>query len=90
MDLPYWEVSGYSSARTHARSLRILQPALDLLFSGDLFASYGFLTHLPPVFLTAVLSSTVPVCTRVVKLSPRQIIPNHYSGFDGEIAPQKI
>jgi glyoxylase-like metal-dependent hydrolase (beta-lactamase superfamily II) len=56
----------------------------DLLFSGDLFASYGFLTHLPPAILNSCPESFPASLDRVRKLSSRQIIPNHYFGFDGE------
>jgi len=91
MDLPYWgglrviHLPGHTQGHCGFYSLRF-----DLLFSGDLFASYGFLTHLPPVFLNSCPEFYRTSLHRVVKLSPRQIIPNHYSGFDGEMHRRKF
>jgi glyoxylase-like metal-dependent hydrolase (beta-lactamase superfamily II) len=57
----------------------------DLLFSGDLFASYFFNTHLsPPIFTSKPLQ--VPGSLRkVLELDPRWIVPNHYDALDGEL-----
>jgi glyoxylase-like metal-dependent hydrolase (beta-lactamase superfamily II) len=57
----------------------------NLLFTGDLFASYGFSTHLPPLFLNSAPEQLPQSFRRVSELSPRLIIPNHYDGkLDGE------
>jgi glyoxylase-like metal-dependent hydrolase (beta-lactamase superfamily II) len=59
--------------------------AFDLLFSGDLFATYRFSTHLPPVFLNSKPEKLRESVQRVAELSPRLMVPNHYDGkFDAE------
>ncbi|HEY6305710.1 MAG TPA: MBL fold metallo-hydrolase, partial [Candidatus Angelobacter sp.] len=62
----------------------------DLLFSGDLFASYGLLTHLPPPILNSCPEYFPASLDRVKRLSARQIIPNHYLGLDGEMHRRKF
>ncbi|HUB67243.1 MAG TPA: MBL fold metallo-hydrolase [Candidatus Methylacidiphilales bacterium] len=59
-------------------------PRFDLLFSGDLFASYWFSTHSPPVFLNRHPEQIPASLKKVKALFPRLIIPNHYDGLDGE------
>ena len=55
----------------------------DLLFSGDLFASYFFHTHLPPPILNSVPEHFAQSLRRVAELNPRWIVPNHYDLLDG-------
>ncbi len=55
----------------------------DLLFSGDLFASYFFNTHLPPKILNSVPAEFAGSFRRVAALNPRWIVPNHYDFLDG-------
>ncbi len=55
----------------------------DLLFSGDLFASYFFNTHLPPAILNSVPAEFPASFRRVTALNPRWIVPNHYDLLDG-------
>jgi glyoxylase-like metal-dependent hydrolase (beta-lactamase superfamily II) len=57
----------------------------NLLFSGDLFASYFFTLHLPPPILNSVPDLYPASLRRVVELNPRWIIPNHYDWFDGAL-----
>jgi glyoxylase-like metal-dependent hydrolase (beta-lactamase superfamily II) len=57
----------------------------DLLFSGDLFASYFFNTHLPPPILNSRPELIPESLRRVERLSPRLIVPNHYDVLDGEL-----
>jgi glyoxylase-like metal-dependent hydrolase (beta-lactamase superfamily II) len=54
----------------------------DLLFSGDLFASYRFSTHLPPPFLNGCPEHFPSALRRVVELNPRFLVPNHYDDPD--------
>ncbi|HEX4602398.1 MAG TPA: MBL fold metallo-hydrolase [Candidatus Angelobacter sp.] len=91
MDLPYWgglrvvHLPGHTQGHCGFYSSRF-----DLLFSGDLFASYGFITHLPPAFLNSCPEFYAASLDRVTALSPKRIIPNHYSGFDGEMHRRKF
>ena len=56
----------------------------DLLFSGDLFACYWFSTHLPPFFLNSCPEKLPASVRRVIELSPRYLVPNHYDRSDHE------
>jgi len=85
-DLPFWgglrviHLPGHTDGHCGFYSERY-----KLLFSGDLFASYGFSTHLPPPFLNSCPEHFPASLQRVKTLAPRLIIPNHYSGLDGEL-----
>ena len=54
----------------------------DLLFTGDLFASYLWNTHLPPAILNSVPAEFPASFRRVAELGPRGIVPNHYDRLD--------
>ena len=54
----------------------------DLLFSGDLFASYFFHTHLPPAILNSASEDFPASFRRVAALAPRGLVPNHYDLLD--------
>jgi glyoxylase-like metal-dependent hydrolase (beta-lactamase superfamily II) len=55
----------------------------DLLFSGDLFASYFFNVHRPPAILNSVPESFPASVEKVRRLNPRWIVPSHYDFLDG-------
>lgn len=57
----------------------------DLLFSGDLFASYFFNTHLPPPILNSQPERIPASLERVRQLAPRWIVPCHYDVLDGAL-----
>ncbi len=57
----------------------------DVLFTGDLFASYFFNTHLPPPILNSVPAEFPGSLARVAALNPRWIVPNHYDFLDGAL-----
>ncbi len=57
----------------------------DLLFSGDLFASYFFNTHLPPSILNARPELIPGSLRKVQTLNPRWIVPQHYDVLDGAL-----
>jgi glyoxylase-like metal-dependent hydrolase (beta-lactamase superfamily II) len=50
----------------------------DVLFSGDLFASYFFNVHLPPPVLNAAPELIPASLEKVQALDPRYLIPQHY------------
>lgn len=57
----------------------------DVLFSGDLFASYFFNVHLPPPILNS-RPELIPASLRKAQaLNPRYIVPQHYDILDGEL-----
>jgi glyoxylase-like metal-dependent hydrolase (beta-lactamase superfamily II) len=55
----------------------------DLLFSGDLFASYFFLTHQPPAILNSAPELIPASLEKVRALNPRLMVPQHYDVLDG-------
>lgn len=57
----------------------------DLLFSGDLMASYFFNVHKPPAILNSVPEHFPVSIEKVRQLNPRWIVPCHYDYLDGEL-----
>jgi glyoxylase-like metal-dependent hydrolase (beta-lactamase superfamily II) len=55
----------------------------NLLFSGDLFASYFFNVHLPPPILNSTPRLIPGSLERVLALNPRLMVPQHYDILDG-------
>jgi glyoxylase-like metal-dependent hydrolase (beta-lactamase superfamily II) len=85
-ELPYWDglrvihLPGHTDGHCGFYSERFR-----LLFSGDLFASYWFSTHLPPPFLNSCPEKFPASLAQVKTLAPLHLIPNHYSGLDGQL-----
>jgi glyoxylase-like metal-dependent hydrolase (beta-lactamase superfamily II) len=86
MELPCWgglrviHLPGHTQGHCGFLSLRC-----ELLFTGDLFASYGMLVHLPPAILNSCPEYFGASLDRVKRISARRIVPNHYFGFDSEL-----
>lgn len=57
----------------------------DLLFSGDMFASYFFNVHKPPAILNSVPEHFDESVEKIRSLNPRWIVPSHYDYLDGEL-----
>lgn len=57
----------------------------DLLFSGDLFASYFFNVHLPPPILNSVPQLIPGSLEKARAINPRFMVPQHYDVLDGEL-----
>jgi len=57
----------------------------DLLFSGDMFASYFFNVHKPPAILNSVPEFFSESVAQIRRLNPRWIIPGHYDYLDGAL-----
>jgi glyoxylase-like metal-dependent hydrolase (beta-lactamase superfamily II) len=57
----------------------------DLLFSGDLFASYFFNVSLPPAILNDAPHLIADSLKRVRAISPSLIVPQHYDWLDGTL-----
>jgi len=91
MELPYWgglkviHLPGHTEGHCGFYSGRF-----DLLFSGDLFASYGFFEHVPPAILNSCPEYLDRSLERVQELSPSLIIPSHYFGVDGALHSRKF
>lgn len=54
----------------------------ELLFSGDLMASYWFHTHRPPAILNSASEMFPASIQKVRTLAPRRIVPSHYDFQD--------
>ncbi|MBV8200249.1 MAG: MBL fold metallo-hydrolase [Acidobacteria bacterium] len=59
--------------------------AHDLLFTGDLFASYFFNLHLPAPILNSAPRLIPASLRRVRQMAPGRIVPNHYDFPDGRL-----
>jgi glyoxylase-like metal-dependent hydrolase (beta-lactamase superfamily II) len=57
----------------------------DLLFSGDLFASYFFNVHLPPPILNSAPELIPESLEKARRLDPRLMVPQHYDVLDGAL-----
>ncbi len=85
-ELPFWgglrvvHLPGHTEGHCGFYSARH-----DLLFSGDLFASYFFNVHFPPPFLNARPDLLVDSVRKAIALNPRWIVPQHYDVLDGEL-----
>jgi len=85
-ELPFWggleviHLPGHTEGHCGFYSRRF-----DLLFSGDLFACYWFSTHLPPPFLNCCAEKMPASVRRVMEMSPRYLVPNHYDRADFEM-----
>jgi glyoxylase-like metal-dependent hydrolase (beta-lactamase superfamily II) len=57
----------------------------DLLFSGDLFASYFFNVHLPVPILNSAPELIPASLEKARRLNPRLMLPQHYDMLDGAL-----
>ena len=57
----------------------------DLLFSGDLFASYFFNVHTPPNILNSAPELIAASLEKARALNPRLMVPQHYDVLDGAL-----
>ena len=83
--LPFWgglqavHLSGHTAGHCGFFSERH-----NLLFSGDMFASYFFSVHKPPAILNSVPELFAASAEKIRQLQPRRIVPCHYDFLDGE------
>jgi glyoxylase-like metal-dependent hydrolase (beta-lactamase superfamily II) len=61
----------------------------DLLFSGDLFASYCFNVHRPPAILNSAPELMAASAEKVRRLNPKFIVPQHFDVLDGALHKQR-
>ena len=57
----------------------------NLIFSGDMFASYFFNTHRPPPILNSAPELIPASAEKVRRLKPRWIVPCHFDVLDGDL-----
>jgi glyoxylase-like metal-dependent hydrolase (beta-lactamase superfamily II) len=84
--LPYWGGLRVVHLPGHTEGhCGFYSQAHDLLFSGDLFASYFFNVHLPPPILNTAPHLVAGSLRRVREMAPGRIVPNHYDFPDGRL-----
>jgi glyoxylase-like metal-dependent hydrolase (beta-lactamase superfamily II) len=57
----------------------------NLLFSGDMFASYFFNTHRPPAILNSIPEQLPSSAEKIRQLKPKWLVPCHYDFLDGDL-----
>ncbi|MEO6993479.1 MAG: MBL fold metallo-hydrolase [Lacunisphaera sp.] len=57
----------------------------DVLFSGDLFASYFFNVHLPPAILNSKPELIRGSLRKALSIGAKYVVPQHYDVLDGEL-----
>jgi glyoxylase-like metal-dependent hydrolase (beta-lactamase superfamily II) len=85
-ELPFWgglrviHLPGHSAGHCGFFNARH-----NLLFSGDMFASYFFNVHKPWALLNSVPELFPSSVEKIRRLAPRLFVPNHYDVLDGEL-----
>lgn len=62
----------------------------NLLFSGDMFASYFFNTHRPPRILNSQPEQFAASAEKIRRLGPRWMVPNHHDFLNGELQRRRF
>jgi len=84
-ELPFWGGLRVVHLPGHTRGhCGFYSASYNLLFSGDMFASYFFNPHKPPAILNSVPEYFPGSVEKIRALAPRLIIPSHYDVRDGE------
>jgi len=85
-ELPFWgglrvvHLAGHTLGHCGFYSARH-----DVLFSGDLFASYFFNVHLPPAILNSAPELIPASLEKARALGAQNIVPQHYDVLDGAL-----
>lgn len=67
-----------------------LSEATGLVFTGDLFASYGWSTHEPPAFLSRDPARARLSLQRLAENTPRAVLPSHYDHLPPELHARRL
>lgn len=85
-ELPFWGGLRVIHLPGHTRGhCGFYSARHNLLFSGDLFASYFFSVHQPPPILNSMPELFAASVERVRQLAPRLMFPGHYDVCDGNL-----
>lgn len=86
LDLPFWGGLRVIHLPGHTRGhCGFYSTKYNLLFSGDMFASYFFNVHKPAAILNSAPELFPESMTKILKIQPRGIIPSHYDILDGAL-----
>ena len=84
-ELPFWGGLRVIHLPGHTRGhCGFYSAKHNLLFSGDLFASYLFNAHKPPTILNSAPELFPASVEKVRRLAPRLLVPCHYEFRDGD------
>lgn len=85
-DLPFWGGLRVIHLPGHTRGhCGFYSEKHNLLFSGDMMASYFFNTHKPPAILNSAPELIPGSADKIRRLRPHWIIPSHYDFCDGDL-----
>jgi len=85
-ELPFWGGLRVIHLPGHTRGhCGFYSAKHNLIFSGDMFASYFFNTHKPPAILNSAPELFPASVEKVRRLAPRLIVPCHYDFRDGDL-----
>ena len=65
-------------------------PDQNLLFSGDMFASYFFYTHRPAAILNSAPELLNSSAEKIHRLKPRLMFPCHFDVFNGDLLRRRF
>jgi glyoxylase-like metal-dependent hydrolase (beta-lactamase superfamily II) len=85
-ELPFWDGLRvvHLPGHTHGHC-GFFSAKHNLLFSGDMMASYFFNRHKPPAILNSAPELFPVSVAKVRQLTPRLVVPSHYDFRDGEL-----
>lgn len=85
-ELPFWGGLRVIHLPGHTRGhCGFYSSKHDLLFSGDMFASYWFNVHKPPAILNSAPEYFTGSVEKIRVLAPRLMVPGHYDFLAGEM-----
>ncbi|MDX2227189.1 MAG: MBL fold metallo-hydrolase [Verrucomicrobiae bacterium] len=85
-ELPFWGGLRVIHLPGHTKGhCGFYSPRHDLLFCGDLFASYFFNVHPPPAILNSVPDMIPGSLDRVRRMNPRHMVPQHFDFCDAAL-----
>jgi len=91
MELPYFGGLEVLHLPGHTRGhCGFYSRKYDILFSGDLFASYTMFSHLPPAILNTEPEKILESFQKVWDINPKYIIPQHYDLFDPRLHKERF
>ena len=85
-ELPFWGGLRVVHLPGHTRGhCGFYSAKHDLLFSGDVFASYFFSVHHAPAILNSAPELLPSSAEKIRHLRPRLMVPSHYDVLDGDL-----
>lgn len=86
--LRVWHLPGHTPG--HCGIVAERAEARELLFCGDLFASYAWAVHRPPGFLTRDREAAEQSLRKVAAARPGLVLPSHYDRLEPALHAQRL